>query len=308
MSRRSEGLFAGRGISWRTLIIAVVVVILAFAAGIAAGWGSSLVPELYRSATAPSPTPTPTPTPSPSPSVEVSLGPLAPISRELTADDAAAGVTSVDFTRRGEGSFTTVSKEEPVPTGDVPVRLVRIDVEDGLDIDGAAFNDYVMGILNDPRGWGSEGRMQFVQTEGVPDLRLALASPYTTAAKCPDPHARSEGSSATGKPTPDTFESGASPTPSAGAGTCADRGTALISEYDWIAGLPGYGDDVVGARRYLVSHATGHVLGEAEGECAGGEAMVMVEQREPMDDCAVNPWPYPDAPVPFTTPSTTAGS
>ncbi|WP_062213126.1 DUF3152 domain-containing protein [Demequina oxidasica] len=297
MSRRSEGLFAGRGISWRTAVITAVVVALAFGAGIATGWGTSKIPGMYRAANETSPSPTPTPTPSPS--VEVSVPPLEPIDRELTEDDYDAGVFSLDYTLHGEETFTAAPGEDPVPDNGIPVRLVRIDVEDGIDIDAAKFGTYVMNILNDPRGWGSGDRMQFVLTQGVPDVRIVMASPYTAAALCPNPHATGQGASATREPTTDNGEDS---TPTADA-TCADRGTAAISQYDWIAGLPGYGDDIVGARDFLITHDTGHILGEAEGECVRGSALVMADQREPMEDCTTNPWAFPDSAVPADDPS-----
>ena len=301
MSRRSEGLFAGSGISWRTAVITLVVIVFAFAAGIAAGWGTGQLPDIYRSANAPSSSPTPTPTPTPT--VVVSLPPLSPIARELTDDDKAAGVITTDFTVRGDGTFTSISNEDSPPTDDVPVRLVRVDVEDGIDVDAAAFGHYVMSILNDPRGWGSGGRMQFIETQGVPDLRIVLASPYGAAALCTNPHAAGQDNSAAVESSSKKSSPEPTATPSIASATCADRGTEAISQYDWIAGLPGYGDDIVGARDYLITHATGHTLGEAESICVRGTALVMDTQREPMKDCDVNPWAFPDAPLPSVTPA-----
>lgn len=303
MSRRSEGLFAGGGISWRVIVTTIVVVVLAFGAGIAVGWGTSLVPGIYRAATSPSPSPTPTPTPVPT--ITVSLPPFAPIDRTLTEDDYGAGLRSLEFIERGDATFTPVPGEDPIPDDNVPVRLVRIDIEDGLNIDATAFGAYVMRILNDPRGWGSAGRMQFVQTQGVPDLRIVLASPYSAVVLCPDPHAEGQGTAATVEPTTDRPDAESASPPAVASETCADRGTIAISQYDWVAGLPGYGDDVAGARAYLITHSTGHVLGEAEGICVRGTALVMTDQREPMENCTVNPWAFPDAPVPSGEPSST---
>lgn len=301
MSRRSEGLFAGRGISWHTIAITLLVVVLAFALGIATGWATGLLPGIYREAKSPSPSPSPTP--SPTATVEVSIPPLAPIDRELTDDDLAAGVTTVHYTRKGEGTFTAVPGEDTLPGENVPVRLVRIDVEDGLTVDSTAFGEYVMTILNDPRGWGSEGRLRFVQTQGVPDVRIVLASPYTAEAMCPVPHARGKGVAAVVESTtaPDAPAAGASQTPE--LVTCADRGTVAVSQYDWIAGLPGYEDNIVDARAFLINHGIGHVLGEAEQVCESDEALVMVDQRESMEECTVNPWPFPDAKKASATPT-----
>jgi hypothetical protein len=281
--------------------ITLIVIAVSFALGIAAGWATGLVPDAYRAATSVSPSPSPTP--SPTPTIDVSLPPLDPIVRDLTDDDAAAGVTTTTYNYRGDGTFSVVPGEDDIPSGDVPTRLVRIDVEDGIDVDPEAFGAYVMSVLNDPRGWGSEGRINFIQTQGVPDLRIAIASPYTATALCPNPHSEGESGDAVVEPTEEASDPDATASPTAAADTCADRGTASISQYDWIAGLAGYGDDVDSARKYLITHATGHVLGEAETSCESGEALVMADQREPMDDCTVNPWAFPDAPMPAATSS-----
>jgi len=305
MSRRSESLFAGRGIPWRPIVVAAIVVVVAFVAGIGVGWGTGKVPALYRAATSPSASPSASPEPSASPSV--SVAPLEPITRDLTSADAQAGVNTTLFTFHGEETFSPIPGEgEPVDDKG-PVRLVRIDVEDGIGVDSGSFAEYVMSTLNDPRGWGSEGRLQFVQTQGVPDLRVVLASPYTAALSCPTPHAVGRGVAAAVEP---SAEADASPSASASQAlsTCADRGAVAISQYDWIAGLPGYGEDFVGARQYLISHGAGHVLGEAEVTCAGGTAVVMVDQRDPVEDCDVNPWPFPDAELPSASPSSEASA
>lgn len=306
MSRRSEGLFAGRGIPWRPIAVTVIVVVVAFAAGIGVGWGTGKVPALYLAATSPSASPSASLEPSASPSV--SVAPLGPITRDLTSADAQAGVRTTVYTFRGDETFTPIPGEGEPVDNEGPVRLVRIDVEDGIDVDAGSFAEYVMSILNDPRGWGSEGRLQFVQTQGVPDLRVVLASPYTAALMCPSPHAVGRGVAAAVEPS--AGEADASPSASASptSSTCADRGAGAISQYDWIAGLPGYGDDVVGARQYLISHGSGHILGEAEATCAGGTALVMVDQRDAVQDCDVNPWPFPDAELAPASPSPEASA
>jgi len=213
MTRRSGGLFAGRGIALPGLAVTVVTVIVAFALGLGTGWLSGYVPDAYR-AWREGPSPSPSPSVSASPEVDVSLPPLEPITRELDEDDAAAGVVTTAVVTRGAGTFTSV----PGVTAEVddagPVRYVRIDVEDGVTLDNEALVDYVMTTLNDPRGWGSAGRLQFVLTEGAADIRIVFASPHTVVSRCPDPHipATLSGGSATPEPS-----ASATPVPSASA-------------------------------------------------------------------------------------------
>ncbi len=140
------------------------------------------------------------------------------------------------------------------------VRWVSVAVEDGVSADAGAFRNYVLSVLNDNRAWGSGGHLQYVATDGVADYRVLLASPYTTAAVCPDPHV-----AVTVGPVTEASPSaiGRSPTASAAPqaqgdavnGTsapsadspyehlCADDGVIVISSYDWTAGYPAFADD-----------------------------------------------------------------
>ena len=257
----------------------------------------------------------------PGPTVEPSVPPLEPITRALTADDRAAGVVTRAFRVRGDGTFTVVpGTNQPDPSkGDV--RWVSVAVEDGVSAADGAFRDYVLGVLNDNRAWGTDGTFQFVATDGVADYRVLLASPYTTAAVCGDPHkAVTVGPVTEASPTPSPgagsdLASQASPGAGTGAGDsatgspydglCTEDGVIVLSIYDWTAGLPAYADDYAGARSYLLLHRVGHLMGREDSTCASGRASVMDLQRDGLaEGCAVNPWPYPDAPPVLPTPST----
>ncbi|MFP5359935.1 MAG: DUF3152 domain-containing protein [Actinomycetes bacterium] len=297
MTRRSGGLFAGRGIALPGLAVTVVTVIVAFALGLGTGWLSGYVPDAYR-AWREGPSPSPTPSVSASPEVDVSLPPLEPITRELDEDDAAAGVVTTAVVTRGAGTFTSV----PGVTAEVddagPVRYVRIDVEDGVTLDNVALVDYVMTTLNDPRGWGSAGRLQFVLTEGAADIRIVFASPHTVASRCPDPHipATLSGGSATPEPSASASPEPSGSTTPAVSVPCAVQGIVPISVYDWTAGLATYGDNRSQSRVYLLNHGVGHVLGEPDVECESGRASVMLDQTQPLPEgCKVNQWPFRDA-------------
>ena len=293
MPRGTNRLFAGRGISLpslRTTVAVVAVIVVAFSIGIAAGWGTSLFADRLE-ATSPTPSPSASPSPSETPTIDVSLPPMVPVVRQIDDADRLAGLRTLDFPIRGEGTFTPAQ----APTTTAPdaeiVQYVRIDVEDGLKMTDGTLSAFVMGALNDPKGWGKEGPTTYVQTDGAPDIRIVFASPYTAALLCPTPH----------DPAALTPTATASPSPSASASVpavsvqCATQGAIVVSIYDWIQGVPAYGDDRTNARVYFLSHGLGHVLGKADAPCAQGRATVMVDQQTMPETCSANPWPFPDA-------------
>ncbi|WP_062069735.1 DUF3152 domain-containing protein [Demequina sediminicola] len=309
MKARSKGLFAARGIHFPPAKAIAVTVIAAFIAGIAVGWMTGLVGSNLAQ---PEATPSTSPTPDVAPTVEVSLPPMEPITRELDDGDRLAGITTFTVSSASNGVYVTATQDGE-PTGDAQgVRYVRVDYEEGLAMNGDALADYVLSILNDPRGWGARGRYEYVPTSGAADIRVAIASPYTAAATCPNPHAASslgitddapeEGAVGDASATPEPSVE-PSPTAEDDNKSCADAGLVMISAYDWSAGIPTYGDDRAGSRAYLVSHGLGHVMGEEDGTCASGVAFIMTDQAQLPDNCTANPWPYPDEPVPAPSPT-----
>lgn len=313
-------MFAGRGISLPGLAVTAGVVVVAFGLGLVAGWITDGLPSRLRAE--PSPSASPTATPGLSPTIEPSLPPLDPVTRDLTVDDRAAGVVTTDYLVRADGTFTVVPGKDEPDASKSDVRWVSFAVEDGVSVDAVAFRRYVMSVLNDNRAWGTDGQLQFVATDGVADYRVVLASPYTTAAVCPDQHvAVTVGPVIEASPTPSADAApslapqasggavnGATDAPTASAydHLCGDDGVIVLSAYDWTAGLPGFADDYVGARRYLVLHRMGHLMGREDSTCATGRAAVMDTQRDVLPEgCEPNPWPYPDAPESMPTPSPT---
>lgn len=287
MTRRVRGLFAGRRFDLPGMRVTLITVGAAFVLGVGAGWLTGFAPDIYARITA-SPSPSPSVSASGSATPEVTLGPLAPITRELDEADTAAGLLTLEVPEAGAGTLAAVPGTAVEVEGAGPVRYVRVDVEDGLGVNRVAFTDFVLATLNDYRGWGSQGRQQFVQTDGVADIRVVLAAPATALALC-------------GTHTDELAGGDAVPTPEpsgSATGGCEEQGIARISLYDWAAGLPVYGDDRTAARQYLLAHGVGHVLGDEVATCTSGVAEVMVEQESMPKDCTVNPWPFPDAPEP----------
>lgn len=319
--RTDKAVFAGRGISLPGLAVTAGVILVAFGLGLVAGWITDGLPERLHAE--PSATPTPSPSFGLSPTVEPSLPPMSPITRALTADDRAAGVVTTDYVVRGNGTFTVVPGTDVPDPNKGDVRWVSVAVEDGVSADPAALRTFVLGVLNDNRAWGTGGHLQYVATDGVADYRILLASPYTTAAVCPNPHVAAPAGpvvEASPSPSPETTSS-AAPLATGDTGNvvtdeatpdspydhlCTQDGVIVLSSYDWTAGYPAYGDDYTGARQYMLLHRLGHIKGREDSECKSGRADVMDMQRDSLPEgCEVNPWPSPDAPVEVPSPTPT---
>ncbi|WP_226370404.1 DUF3152 domain-containing protein [Pseudonocardia oceani] len=187
------------------------------------------------------------------------------------AADAAAGILEMTVPQAGTGALSVVAGSVPAP-GPGEVRTVRVEVEDGLPVDGARFAEFALATLNDPRSWGRGGTMSFARTDGDADIVVVLASPDTSAALC-------------------------RPLVTYGKLSCRTGSRAVLTLFRWVGAHPDYGDDRTGYRRYLVNHEVGHVLGHGHESCPGpGErAPVMQQQTKGLLGCAPNSWPYPDA-------------
>src|SRR5690606_24427971 len=99
-----------------------------FALGMLVGWGTTLVPGIFAAEPEVSASPSPSPTATVDPD-EVEVPPMEPILRDLDEQDALAGVTTLQPTYRGEGTFTVVSTKHEPENPDAPLRWVSIAVE-----------------------------------------------------------------------------------------------------------------------------------------------------------------------------------
>ena len=296
-------MFAGRGIALPGFGVTVLVVAGAFGLGVAVGWATGLVPGLVNAE--PSASPSASPVASITAAVEPVLPSMAPITRLLTQTDRDAGVTTAKVKTRADGTISVVPGRGSPKTGAGDTRWVSVAVEDGVEADSAAFKSYVIATLNANRGWGTGHSVQFVATDGVADYTIVLASPYTAAILCPNPHFT--------EPSAPAIDASQTPAPSANPSpdadvespwSCQQDGVIVISSYDWTAGFPAYGADYPESRWYTLNHHVGHLLGRDDVECAGGVADVMVIQEAVLPDgCEVNPWPNPGAPVDFVASS-----
>jgi hypothetical protein len=145
-----------------------------------------------------------------------------------------------------------------------------VEVERGLPFRGRDFAAAVHRTLNDPRGWGSGGRLRFVRTDHGPvRLRVSLTSPALSSRRC-------------------------LPLDTGGQLSCWQGPRAIINALRWGTGATSYGKDLASYREYVINHEVGHGLGHGHVPCPapGRPAPVMAQQTKSLDGCRRNPWPH----------------
>src|SRR5674476_73665 len=200
-------------------------------------------------------------------------GPTTTAAPALVTPDEAdlqAGLRSTSTLVVGDGTLDVVPGNVVGP-GPGPVRSVRVEVEQGLAVDGPTFAAFVLATLNDPRSWGLNGRMTFARTDGAAEIRVVLASASTVDKLC-------------------------APVDTKGVLSCGHDGMAALNFTRWAEGAATYGADRTGYRQYLVNNEVGLLLGHAHAECPGSgqRAPVMQQQTVAVEPCAPNAWPFPD--------------
>ncbi|WP_406725617.1 DUF3152 domain-containing protein [Streptomyces sp. GD-15H] len=156
----------------------------------------------------------------------------------------------------------------------------RVDVEQGLGLEGQLFAEAVRRTLNDNRSWSHNGARVFERIHsGRPDFVITLASPETTADWC--------------------AKSGLDTTVDNVSCDSAATERVMINAFRWAQGAETYGDELLAYRQMLINHEIGHRLGYNHLTCDkdGELAPVMQQQTKFLDhggiSCRPNPWPYP---------------
>lgn len=180
-------------------------------------------------------------------------------------------VTPVPFVEQGTGDLVVVPGSSPV-YGTGPLQRFVVEVEGGINVDGAGFAAAVEGTLADPRSWGAGGEMSFQRVDGDDyDFRVSLVSPLNVETFCPG-------------------------VGTGGYTSCRYGERAVINLARWETAVPDYEGDVATYRLYVVNHEVGHALGNGHEQCPGpGElAPLMQQQTLGLDGCVKNPWPFPN--------------
>lgn len=210
------------------------------------------------------------PTPSTSPSA-------APLTYEQKMDKKYP----LDPELVGSGEFEAIRGIDKAP-GQGQKFTYRVDVEQGLGLDGELFAQAVHKTLNDDRSWAHNGSRTFERVySGQPDFVITLASPGTTAEWC--------------------AESGLDTTVDNVSCDSAATERVMINAYRWAQGSKTFGDEIHAYRQMLINHEVGHRLGFHHVTCDedGDLAPVMQQQTKFLDHdgvhCLPNPWAYPNS-------------
>ncbi|MFF3749687.1 DUF3152 domain-containing protein [Streptomyces sp. NPDC002018] len=179
------------------------------------------------------------------------------------------------------GRFTAVPGLDRAPGKGQKFRY-RVDIEDGLGLDGQLFAEAVQKTLNDDRSWAHGGAMTFERiSSGRPDFVITLASPGTTGVWC--------------------AKSGLDTTVDNVSCDSASTDRVMINAFRWARGAKTFGAKaMVGYRQMLINHEVGHRLGHNHVSCRtpGALAPVMQQQTKSLDiegiTCRPNPWVFPN--------------
>nr|WP_107085126.1 DUF3152 domain-containing protein [Streptomyces sp. NBRC 110468] len=179
----------------------------------------------------------------------------------------------------GSGKFDAVAGIAKAP-GEGQKFTYRVDVEQGLGLDGELFAQAVQQTLNDDRSWAHNGARTFERIQsGTADFVITLASPGTTAEWC--------------------AKSGLDTTQDNVSCDSASTERVMINAYRWAQGSATFGDKMYAYRQMLINHEVGHRLGYSHVTCDkdGELAPVMQQQTKFLDHdgihCLPNAWPYP---------------
>ncbi|MFE7269537.1 DUF3152 domain-containing protein [Streptomyces sp. NPDC057623] len=203
----------------------------------------------------------------------------SPSATPLTYEQKMGERYALSATLEGSGKFEAIRGVDKAP-GRGQKFTYRVDVEQGLGLDGELFAEAVQKTLNDDRSWAHNGAYTFERVySGKPDFVITLASPGTTADWC--------------------AKSGLDTTVDNVSCDSAATERVMINAYRWAQGSKTYGDRIHAYRQMLINHEVGHRLGYPHVTCDkdGELAPVMQQQTKFLDHdgihCRANPWVYP---------------
>ncbi|OKK11607.1 DUF3152 domain-containing protein [Streptomyces sp. CB02400] len=205
--------------------------------------------------------------------------PSAPSAEPLTYEQKMDKKYPLSAARGGTGKFDAIPGIDKAPGKGQKVTY-RVDVEQGLGLDGELFAEAVQKTLNDDRSWAHNGARTFERVHsGEVDFVITLAGPDTTADWC--------------------AKSGLDTTVDNVSCDSAATERVMINADRWAQGADTYGDEIHAYRQMLINHEIGHRLGFNHVTCDkdGDLAPVMQQQTKFLDhdgiSCRPNAWAYP---------------
>jgi hypothetical protein len=145
----------------------------------------------------------------------------------------------------------------------------RVEIEQGVSMNGAAVASAIHKTLTDQRGWQAVHPVNFERTDKVDaDLRIILATPALTDKLC-------------------------LPLDTGGEVSCRVEDRVVLNAKRWLYAIPAYDGNVELYRSYLVNHEVGHALGHGHSMCTEPKtpAPVMMQQTKGLAGCLPNAWP-----------------
>lgn len=215
----------------------------------------------------PAAAPTPTAGPAAEPLTTVAPTTTAPRTTPPPAPPTTTPAASTAIPRSASGRLAVVPGTVAPAGPGSPLRY-RLEVEQGLPLDGPAIATQVHAILTDPRGWQPIEGVAFSRVTGAADFELIIASPALVDRLC-------------------------YPLDTVGQLSCRNGNKVILNALRWATAVPWFNGRMDLYRSYLVNHEVGHRLGHGHAQChgAGQPAPVMMQQSKGIGACRANPWP-----------------